>query len=124
MRTAPTLPLDLPLRWKVYRVGVDTQTTGDCPTPKARRSGSATGLVAIGVTGVAVCCALPSLLASGVLVAAAGWGCGVLAAIAVAVGAIGALWLRRRLRPTASLAMDPTTEPLANPESSHVKVAE
>ena len=84
-------------------------------------------MLAMGVAGVALCCALPSLLAGGVLVAAAGWNCGVWAAIGVAGVAMGVLGLRWRRQRAGLLTIDPTTEPLVEsgaPKSAHAEVAE
>ena len=84
-------------------------------------------MLALGVVGVAVCCALPSLLAGGVLVAAAGWGWGVWAAIGVAAVATGALWVRWRRQRAGLLPINPPTGPLVEsgaPKSAHAGVAE
>ena len=83
-------------------------------------------MLAMGVVGVASCCALPSLLAGGVLVAVAGWGCGVWAAIGVAVVAMGALWFRGPRQRAELSPVDPTTESLPEsgaPKSVRVRVA-
>lgn len=101
--------------------------TDDCCAPKARRSDRTTRVLAMGVVGVALCCALPSLLAGGVLVAVAGWGCGVWAAIGVAAVATGALWFRWRRQRAELLPVDPTTKPLPEsgaPKSAQVGVVE
>ena len=77
------------------------------------------------VVGVGLCCALPSLLAGGALVAVAGWGWGVWAAIGVAAVVTGTLWFRGR-RQRARL-VDPPPESLpesGSPESAQVGVAE
>ena len=106
---------------------VNDNATDDCWAPKTRRSDRTTGVLAIGVFGVVLCCALPSLLAGGVLVAVAGWGCGVWAAIGVAVVAMGALWFRGRRQRAGLLPVDPTTESLPEsgaPKSLQVWVAE
>ena len=126
MRMIATFPLDLLLHWKVYGVRVTDSATYDCCAPKARRSDRTTHVLALGVVGVAVCCALPSLLAGGVLVAAAGWGWGVWAAIGVAAVATGALWVRWRCQRAGLLPIDPATEPLVEssaPKSAHAWVA-
>lgn len=83
-------------------------------------------MLAMGVAGLALCCVLPSLLAGGVLAAAAGWGVGVWAAIGIVAVALGALWLRGRRQRAASRSIDPSMEPLLDsgaPESIRVKVA-
>ena len=104
------LPLDLLLQWKVYGVSVDDNATDDCCAPKARRSDRTTHVLAMGVAGIALCCALPSLLAGGILVAAAGWNGGVWAAIGVAGVAMGTLCFRWRRQWAGVLPIDPTTE--------------
>ena len=84
-------------------------------------------MLALGVVGVAVCCALPSLLAGGVLVAAAGWGWGVWAAIGVAAVATGTSWVRWRRQRAGLLPINPAAEPLVEsgaPKSAHAEVAE
>ncbi len=84
-------------------------------------------MLAMGVVGVALCCVLPSLLAGGVLVAAAGWGFGVWAAIGVATVATGALWLSGRRERAASRWIDSLMAPLLDsgaPESAREKVTE
>lgn len=106
---------------------VNDNATDDCWAPKARRSDRTTGVLAIGVVGVALCCALPSLLAGGALVAVAGWGWGVWAAIGVAAVAMGALWLRGRRQRAELLPVDRATEPVPEsgaPTSAQVGVAE
>lgn len=68
---------------------------------------SASGILTIGVGGLALCCALPSLLAGGALAAAAGWGFGVWAVTVVAAVAFGVWLLRRRGRHHGPSAIDP-----------------
>ena len=87
--------------------------------PSARRSGSTSDIFALGVAGVALCCALPSLLAGGVLATAAGFGFGLWAAIIVAAAAVIALVLRRRHR-----RRRPSLEATAEQRPSPVKVLE
>jgi len=104
---------------------VNDNATDDCCAPKARRSDRTTGVLAIGVVGVALCCALPSLLAGGALVAVAGWGWGVWAAIGVAAVVTGTLWFRGRRQ--RGRLVDPPPESLpesGSPESAQVGVAE
>ena len=99
--------------------------TDDCCAPKARRSDKTARVLVVGFVGVVLCCALPSLLAGSVLVAVAGWGWGVWAAIGVAVVATGALWFRWRHEQAAVLPIDPTTEPVPEfgaPNSSQAGV--
>lgn len=114
-----TIPLDLPLRCRVYGVRVNDEGAQDCCRPRARRSGSTSGIFALGVAGVALCCALPSLLAGGVLATAAGLGFGVWAAIIVAVAAVIALVFRRRHqhhRPSRAGAAEQRPFPVKVPE--------
>ena len=87
--------------------------------PRARRSGSTSGIFALGVAGVALCCVLPSLLAGGVLATAAGLGFGVWAAIIVGAAAVIALVLRRRHQRCA-----PSLAATAEQRPSPVKVPE
>lgn len=106
---------------------MNDNATDDCCAPKERRSDRSTRVLAIGVVGVALCCALPSLLAGGALVAVAGWGCGVWAAIGVAIVAMGALSFRWRHRRAGLLPVDPATELVSGsgaPTSSQPGVAE
>ena len=106
---------------------VNDNATDDCWAPKTRRSDRTTGVLAIGVFGVVLCCALPSLLAGGALVAVASWGWGVWAAIGVAAVAIGALWLRGQRQRAGTLQVDPATEPVPEsgaPTSAQVGVPE
>ena len=70
---------------------------------------SASRIVTIGVGGLALCCALPSLLAGGALAAAAGWGFGVWAAMVVSALALGVWLLRRRGRHHGLSAIDPVS---------------
>ena len=104
---------------------MNDDVTDDCCPAKARRSDKTTRVLVVGVVGVVLCCALPSLLAGSVLVAVAGWGWGVWAAIGVAVVATGALWFRWRHEQAAVLPIDPTTEPVPEfgaPNSSQAGV--
>ena len=68
---------------------------------------SASRIVTIGVGGLVLCCALPSLLAGGVLAAAAGWGFGVWAAMGVSAVVLGVWLIRRRGRHHRPSAIDP-----------------
>ncbi len=68
---------------------------------------SPSGILTIGVGGLALCCALPSLLAGGALAAVAGWGFGVWAAMVVSGLALGGWLFRRRGRHHGPSAIDP-----------------
>jgi O-antigen/teichoic acid export membrane protein len=73
-------------------------------------------VLAVGVVGVALCCALPSLLAGGALVAVAGWGWGVWAAIGVAAVVVtSAWWFRRQRHRPGTQQIDPATESVPAP---------
>ena len=74
---------------------MDLDASKECCAPTRHRSGSGLGVLA-GVGALVVCCALPSLLASGALAAVAGWSLGVWAAIVVVVLSIAVWWSRRR----------------------------
>ena len=109
----------------MYRV--NDNATEDCCAPRAPRSDRTNRLLAMGVVGVALCCALPSLLAGGALVAVAGWGCGVWAAIGVAAVVTSAWWFRWQRQRAGTLQIDPATEPVPEsgaPTSAQVEVAE
>ena len=93
----------------------------DCCAKTSRRSAS--GIVTIGVGGLVLCCALPTLLAGGALAAVAGWGFGVWAAIVVSALVLGVWLLRRRGRRHSRLAVDPISA-MAGNARSEVKVDE
>lgn len=76
---------------------MDPDASKECCAPRSRRSGSGVAVVG-GVGGLAVCCALPSLLASGALAAVAGWSVGVWAAIVVVALSVAGWWFRRLTR--------------------------
>ena len=106
---------------------MNPDTTTDCCAPNARRSGSASGALALGVAGVALCCALPSLLAGGILTDAAGWGFGIWATIGVVVFAVIALLFRRshqRQSPSTIDAMSTQQVGATSQRSAPVKVVE
>ncbi len=84
---------------------------------------SASGIVTIGVGGLALCCALPALLAGGALAAVAGWGFGVWAAMVVSALAFGVWLLRRRGRRDGPSAIDPISV-MTDAARSKVKVDE
>lgn len=67
---------------------------------------SASGILTVGVGGLVLCCALPSLLAGGALAAVAGWGFGVWAAMVVSGVAFGVWLVRRRGRHHGLSAID------------------
>jgi len=117
------LPLDLLSWWRVYGDRVKPETPEDYYAKTSRRSVSASGILPIGVGGLALCCALPSLLAGGALAAAAGWGRGVWAAIVVSALALGVWLLRRRERHHASSSIDPNST-MTNIVQSKVEVGE
>ena len=117
------LPLDLLSWWKVYGDRVNPERPEDCCAKTSRRSVSASRIVTIGVGGLALCCALPSLLAGGALAAAAGWGFGVWAAIVVSALALGVWLLRRRGRHHGPLAIDPSSA-MTDTARSKVNVGE
>ena len=102
---------------------MNPETTEDCCAKTSRRSVSASRIVTIGVGGLALCCALPSLLAGGALAAAAGWGFGVWAAMVVSALALGVWLLRRRGRHHGPLAIDPSS-PMTDTARSKVNVGE
>ena len=84
---------------------------------------SASSILTIGVGGLALCCALTSLLAGGALAAVAGWGFGVWAALVVSALALGVWLLRRRGRRHGPSTIDPTSA-MTDAERSKVKVDE
>jgi hypothetical protein len=67
------------------------------------------------VVGVAGCCVFPSLLAGGTLVAVAGWGWGVWAAIGVAAVVTSAWLFRRHRRRARTWPVDQATGPVPTP---------
>ena len=84
---------------------------------------SASRIVTIGVGGLVLCCALPSLLAGGALAAAAGWGFGVWAAIVVSAVALAVWLLRRRGRHHGPSVIDPSSA-MTDTARSKVNVGE
>ena len=84
---------------------------------------SASGIVTIGVGGLALCCALPSLLAGSALAAVAGWGFGVWASFVVCAVAFGVWLLRRRGRHHGPSATD-SISAMTDDARSTVKVGE
>ena len=70
---------------------------------------SASGILTIGVGGLALFCALPSLLAGWALAAVAGWGFGVWAAIVVSALALGVWLIRRGGRHHGPSSIDPSS---------------
>ena len=84
---------------------------------------SSSGIVTIGVGGLVLCCALPTLLASGALAAAAGWGFGVWAAIVVSALALGVWLVRRRGRHHSRSAIDPSSA-MTDTARSKVEIGE
>lgn len=80
---------------------------------------SGSGIVTIGVGGLLLCCALPSLLAGGALAAVAGWGFGVWAAMIVSALVLGVWLLRRKGRHYSPSAIDPSS---AMPDTARSKV--
>ena len=84
---------------------------------------SASGILTIGVGGLVLCCALPSLIAGGALAAVAGWGFSVWAAIVGSVLALGVWLLRRRGCHHGPVAIDPVSA-MTDTARSTVKVGE
>ena len=70
---------------------------------------SASGILTIGVGGLVLCCALPSLIAGGALAAVAGWGISMWAAIVGSVLALGVWLLRRRGLHHSPSSIDPSS---------------
>lgn len=105
---------------------MDPESTDDCCASTTRRSRRSSRLLAVGAVGVALCCALPALLAGGVLAAAAGWRFGVWAAVIVAVAAVAAVVFRLRSHRQSASMVDPSLQLVGAtpPRSTSQRVSE